>query len=204
MNAAVTIDLLRHGETGQDGFRGSLDDALTPHGWEQMRAAVQRAGPRGAIISSPMVRCAVFAAGIAQDNAIPLHIDERLRELHFGQWEGLTASELMHTQPEALTQFWSDPYAHSPPDAESLEAFESRVLSAWSDIARHHAGCRVLIVTHGGVIRMILRHTRGLPRASLLQLDVPHASLHRVGAPDSLAETQDSLAETQDEGKSPK
>ncbi|WP_173425610.1 histidine phosphatase family protein, partial [Stutzerimonas stutzeri] len=56
---SARIDLLRHGETERGGgFRGSLDDALTDRGWQQMREAVDGAGPWDALISSPLQRCA--------------------------------------------------------------------------------------------------------------------------------------------------
>ena len=58
----MILDLLRHGETEQGGLRGSLDDALTEKGWAQMRDAVAEAGPWQVLVSSPLQRCARFAA----------------------------------------------------------------------------------------------------------------------------------------------
>ena len=56
------LDLLRHGETELGGgLRGSLDDALTATGWQQMREAVQGRGPWDRVLSSPLQRCARFA-----------------------------------------------------------------------------------------------------------------------------------------------
>jgi broad specificity phosphatase PhoE len=58
----LRLDLLRHGETELGGgLRGSLDDALTDKGWQQMRAAVVEQGPWDRLVSSPLQRCARFA-----------------------------------------------------------------------------------------------------------------------------------------------
>ncbi len=174
------IDALRHGATARAGFLGHLDVPLTPQGWAQMRAAVREGGPWDCAVSSPLTRCAEFAREFAALRGLPLHVDPRLRELHFGAWEGKDAQELSQTEPDALSRFWSDPYRHPPPGGETLEAFETRVLSAWRDLAERHAGQRLLVISHGGVIRMLLCHARGLARGELLRLDVPHASLHRI------------------------
>lgn len=176
----MVADLLRHGETGLGGFRGRLDDPLTPVGWEQMRRATVRNGPWQAVVSSPLVRCAAFAAEFAGESGLPLTYDERLAELDFGDWEGLGAEQLMQAHPEMLKRFWSDPWGCTPPNGESLAAFERRVRSALDDLARCHDGRCVLVVTHGGVIRLALCLAQGLGRGELLRLDVPHASLHRV------------------------
>lgn len=178
---ATRVDLLRHGETtGGALFRGSVDDALTPRGLNEMRAAVASAGPWDAVVSSPLARCTLFARDWAQRCGLPLLIEQDLRELHFGAWEGECAAVLMRTDADRLSRFWADPYAHPPPEGESVDAFEQRVLRAWNTIIERHADARILIVTHGGVIRVILRVLEKRPRSTLLERDVPLASLHTI------------------------
>lgn len=178
----TSVGLLRYGATARQGFLGSTDEPLMPQGLEQMRAAVGKGGGWDTVVSSPLARCAAFALEFATLRGIALHIDRRLRELHFGEWEGMSAVQLMRARPEALARFWDDPYGNVPPGGELLRAFERRVLAAWGDAVQRYAGCRVLVVTHGGVIRVILRHVRGLARTALLRLDVPHASLRCITA----------------------
>ena len=173
------IDLLRHGDTGFSGFRGSLDDELAPPGWQQMEQAI--AGMEwNVVVSSPRLRCAAFAQTLAARCELPLHLDERLAEMHFGAWEGKTAAELMQSDAGALQNFWQDPECYPPPQGERMEKFSARVLQAWQDIQQQYAGQRVLVVTHGGVIRRILCHTHGLPLSELLSLEVAHGSLHMI------------------------
>lgn len=183
MPAGAVIDLLRHGETGQSGFRGRLDDPLTPAGWEQMRRATHEVRmPWQAVVSSPLARCADFARTFAAERGLPVEWDVRLVELDFGDWEGMGAETLQRTQSEVLGRFWADPWTFAPPNGEPVAEFERRVRAAWADISECHAGRHVLVVTHGGVIRLLLCLARGLARGELLRLAVPHASLHRIGA----------------------
>lgn len=177
----VYLELLRHGETELGGgLRGSLDDALTATGWAQLRAAVAEAGPWDRLISSPLQRCARFAEELAAQQGVPLSLEADLQELHFGAWEGRSTAELMHSSATELGQFWSDPYAFTPPAGEPLLAFEARILSAVQRLQARHAGERLLLVTHGGVIRLLLARARGLPRTDLLQVEVSHAERFRL------------------------
>lgn len=187
----LQLDLLRHGETELGGgLRGSLDDALTVLGWEQMREAVKGQGPWDRIVSSPLQRCALFARELSEQLNLPLSLEKDLQELHFGEWEGQSAAALMETDAEALGQFWSDPYAFTPPDGEPVLAFSTRVLSAVSRLQQAFAGERVLLVCHAGVIKLLLAQARGLPREQLLQVSVLHGALFGlcVGAEGQLGE----------------
>lgn len=177
----MIADLLRHGETELGGgLRGSLDDALTELGWAQMRAAVAQGGPWVRIISSPLQRCARFAQALAAQLDVPLQLEPGLQELHFGDWEGRSAADLMVTDEQGLGLFWADPYAFTPPGGEPVAGFAERVLTAMAHLHQAHAGEHVLLVTHGGVMRLLLARARGLPREQLLQVVVGHGAVHRL------------------------
>lgn len=174
----LRLDLLRHGETvAGGGFRGRLDDELTARGWQQLRQSVSNGGPWQRIVSSPLVRCARFARELAERQKLELEIEPGFRELDFGDWEGRTAAELMVDQSVELGRFWNDPYGFNPPGGEPLAAFEARVLTALERLTDRCAGERVLLVTHGGVMRLLLAEARGLPRERLLQVEVRHGDL---------------------------
>lgn len=174
----LRLDLLRHGETELGGgLRGSLDDALTENGWRQMRAAVAEGGPWDRIVSSPLQRCARFAAELGERLNLSVHLDKDLQELHFGSWEGQSAAALMETDAEALGLFWADPYAFTPPQGEQVADFSRRVLAAVARLHSAHAGERVLLVSHGGVMRLLLAQARDLPREQLLNVEVGHGAM---------------------------
>ncbi|MCX4216898.1 MULTISPECIES: alpha-ribazole phosphatase family protein [unclassified Pseudomonas] len=187
----LRLDLLRHGETELGGgLRGSLDDALTEKGWAQMREAVIGKGPWDRLVSSPLQRCARFAEELSAQRDLPVSLDKNLQELHFGAWEGQSAAALMETDAEALGLFWADPYGFTPPQGEPVSDFSARVLAAVMRLHAAHAGERVLLVSHGGVIRLLLARARGLPREQLLNVEVAHGALFSliVSADGSLKE----------------
>ena len=185
------LDLLRHGETELGGgLRGSLDDALTAKGWAQMREAVLAHGPWDRLVSSPLQRCARFAEELGARLNLPVSLEQDLQELHFGAWEGQSAVQLMETDAEALGLFWADPYSFTPPDGEPVEAFSQRVRDAVLRLHQLYAGQRVLLISHGGVMRLLLAQARGLPREQLLNVEVGHGGLFslRVEADGVLSE----------------
>jgi alpha-ribazole phosphatase len=181
------ISLLRHGATAAAGrYCGSTDVPLNEEGWRQMWTAVAgRAWDR--ILCSPLERCAAFSAALAQRLAIPVMADPRLREMHFGDWEGQSPEEIMAYAPDALQRFWADPIGGRPPQAESLSDVASRVLAAWHEMLDGDSDERVLVVTHGGPIRILLLKLSGRPQAEILHLEVPHAALFDVSPLESIA-----------------
>lgn len=174
------IDMLRHGEpVGGRRYRGQIDDPLSEKGWRQMRAAT--AGERSwtAIVSSPLARCRAFAEELAGETGLPLHFDERLKEVGFGQWEGKTAEELRAADPDAVFNFKRDPVAFRPPGAEALGDFYGRVAAAYEDILGRYAGGHVLVVCHAGVMRMAICRTLGMPASHGYRLQIGSAGVAR-------------------------
>jgi len=179
----TTIDLIRHGEPlGGRKFRGSLDDVLSDAGWRQMRDAVAPGAPWQRIINSPLLRCSEFAHELAGQHDIPQRVERGFREVHFGLWEGLTGAEIMAEWPGLLDKVWSDPVAHTAPEGELLLDFKKRVAAAWDKTLAMHAGQHLLVIAHGGTIRMILCHALGLPIEHMWRIDVQYASLSRLRA----------------------
>ncbi|WP_019611794.1 histidine phosphatase family protein [Thioalkalivibrio sp. AKL7] len=181
MSAGGTrIGLLRHGETTGQGFCGRGSDVpLTEGGWTAMRDALAGGSVWDRIVCSPLMRCRAPAQAFAEEAGVPLAVDDRLAELDFGTWEGRTAAALMETDAGALGRFWQDPLNHPPPDGESLQEFRDRVVAGWNDLAPSENE-RVLVIVHGGVIRLIRALREGWPLEKLLGIDVPLASLHVV------------------------
>lgn len=174
----MQLSLLRHGATELSGaFRGSLDDPLTAQGWQQMWQGVQGLSGIEQLVSSPLQRCRLFAETLASQQLLPLTLDANWQELHFGDWEGKTAAELMRTAEADLTQFWQDPLHFTPPNAEPLTAFMQRIEAALAQLQAACKGKHVLLISHGGVMRYLLLKARGLPLSHLLQIEVPHGSL---------------------------
>jgi len=158
---ATFIDVIRHGEpVGGRRYRGySVDDPLTEKGWAQMRTAVQKNPPWQHIVSSPLKRCLEFSTELATNLQIPYSIDDRVKEIGFGCWEGKTPEEILAEDSDALNHFYTDPVHNRPEGAELLDSFAARVWEAYQDILQQYQGKHVLIVAHAGVARAIIART---------------------------------------------
>jgi alpha-ribazole phosphatase len=176
---SMQIDLLRHGDTGQRSYRGQLDDALSQQGWVQLRDAVKGCD-WDIIVSSSLQRCSAFAQELARARGVPLRIDARLAEYHFGHWQGVPIEDIAEEQGDALANFWADPVAYPPPGGETFDAFRRRLSDALDDAVSEAAGQRVLVVTHGGAIRLLRCLVEKRSYGDMAGIDVPHASIHRL------------------------
>ncbi|NOX76449.1 MAG: alpha-ribazole phosphatase family protein [Gammaproteobacteria bacterium] len=184
-NLTTIIDLLRHGEpVGGPRYRGHRDDPLTTRGWQQMSNAVEQLDGQDSawshIISSPLQRCHDFAQQLARRRAITLEREPQLREIHFGQWEGKTSAQILRKDPDTLPRYWENPQAVTPPGGEPLARFQRRVADAWGRLLHRHAGKHVLLVTHGGVMRVLLNDVLNVPQQAMFGINIPYACLSRL------------------------
>ena len=113
---------------------GQLDVTLTPGGRNEAEALARRlAGVRiDRIVSSPMLRALETAQTIARGR--PVELDERLRELDYGRWEGLTYAEIDAHDPELRARWEHDPAATHSPGGESGDDVAGRALNFLVDV----------------------------------------------------------------------
>lgn len=181
MDASTVVELLRHGEpVGGTRIRGQSDDPLSERGWQQMWQAVGETAPWQAIITSPLLRCAAFARALAERHGLPVQVEPRFKEIGFGAWEGHAPEEIARRDPERYARFRDDPLHYLPPGAEGVAEFAARVGEAWETLLDEHAGGRVLVVCHAGVIRAVLGYVLGAPPSHLFRVQVEYASLTRI------------------------
>lgn len=170
------ITLLRHGATTLPGrYLGQADVPLSATGLAAMHAAL---GDEAfdAIVSSPLQRCAAFAQEFSARHALPCTLDADWMELGFGAWDGQSAQEIMQHSPEALQNFWRDPIRHPPPGGEALPEATQRILAGWHRLADMP---RTLIVTHGGVMRLLFCQLMQLPLERLWSIEINHVARMR-------------------------
>ncbi|WP_078553213.1 histidine phosphatase family protein [Bacillus alkalicellulosilyticus] len=161
MDGRVDITLLRHGVTQanvEKRYLGWSDVPLTNNGKEQLKElSNHRYPPASLLFSSDLQRC-YDTAKILYPNQTITHL-MALREIHFGQWELQTYDDL---QGIPLYRQWLDePKNVCPPNGESFIAFEQRVLSCWEQITKSAVQNQIehiVIVSHGGPIRLLLTH----------------------------------------------
>jgi broad specificity phosphatase PhoE len=190
----LTLILTRHGQAapGDLMLGGQLDLRLTPEGLEEAEALARRlSGVRiDRIVASPMLRALETAQAIATGR--PVEVDERLRELDYGQWEGLTYAEIEARDPELRARWERDPAETHSPGGESGDDVASRALSFLVDLlaaelpvsngaarrspdpggargpvpesqAEADGERRVLVVAHGTYNRVLLCVALGVP-----------------------------------------
>lgn len=176
----MIIDLLRHGEVvGEACFRGHTDEPLSKAGWQQMTAALDGYEIEK-VVCSPLIRCADFTKQWSiQKNIIEQQIPE-FKEINFGDWDGLTAKKIQKTNKNELDDFWTNPVENTPPNGENLLDFQKRVLLGWNNLIIHNKNKNTLLVTHGGVIKIIMSHVLSIPLNKLLSIEVPLASMTRI------------------------
>jgi alpha-ribazole phosphatase len=150
---------IRHAETDLAGtFCGHSDPPVNARGREQIQALIARLADDSinAIYSSDLSRAVTTASALAQAFGAPLTTSAALREIHFGHWEGLTWNEI-ERRDAAYAKQWTEAFPHlSAPGGEEYSRFEARIRSEVDRlllVARHK---RVAVVTHAGVIRLVL------------------------------------------------
>ncbi|NOY67777.1 MAG: alpha-ribazole phosphatase family protein [Gammaproteobacteria bacterium] len=189
------IDLLRHGEPlgGNEVFRGRTDDPLTETGWQQMHSTVSDHAHWDNIITSPALRCAKFAEALSERLSIPVNHSKQLWEIDLGEWDGKLFSDIQQSYPDHFAQLWQDPVNNTPPGGEPLPEFQQRILTEWDQLQKKNKGRHVLVIAHGGTIRIIIGHILGMPLESLLKLELPYAGISRIRSYSDKTTTSSSL-----------
>ena len=159
------IDIIRHGEPeGGQRYRGyTVDDPLSDKGWQQMWNVVPDQACWHHIISSPLARCKNFAQSLAEKSNVGFSIEDNLKEIGFGVWEGRTPDDTKANEGDALQKFIDDPVHNRPLGAEPLDSFVDRVWTVYQSVSKQYRGKHVLIVAHAGVIRAITSKILGMP-----------------------------------------
>jgi alpha-ribazole phosphatase/probable phosphoglycerate mutase len=151
---------IRHAETDMRGtFCGQSDPPVNAAGYEQIARLLRslRGQSFDAVYTSDLRRALTTAAALADFFNIPCIARPALREIHFGSWEGLTWREIELLDPVHPAR-WLREYPTLPaPGGESFSSFEDRVSAETDSILRQNDHRRVLVVTHAGVMRSILR-----------------------------------------------
>ncbi len=182
----MTILLVRHGETGwnrERRYQGWLDSPLTERGIAQASAigrllvSLPDAADR-TIVASPLGR-ARRTAEIIRDQLRgigSLRVDELLRELTMGSWDGLTFNQIEAISPGIFEREGPE-WCFASPDGESYTGFAGRV-GEW--LGEQDEPLTTLVVAHGLVSRVLRGLYAGLPRADALTLPVPQDRIFRL------------------------
>ena len=157
---------VRHGETDwnlEKRYQGRSDLSLNETGRRQAAEVAEKLLNNSvrSIYSSTLARAKETADIIGERLNLPVYEDERLVELDFGRWEGLTFTEIYDAYRQEFSDWYESPFHVTTPDGESLSQLLNRVLPAVQALNQRHSGHpsdTVVIVTHGAVIKALLAH----------------------------------------------
>ncbi len=139
-------------------FCGSIDPPLNATGLAMADALAARYGAAGlaAIWASPKLRTRQTAAPTAAAAALEVQLDEGLREIAYGEWEGRPEEEVAKVEPERFHAWADHPGKVAPPGGENAVEIAERALAAVDRIRARHADGKVLVVSHKATIRVLL------------------------------------------------
>ena len=132
------------------------------------------------VISSPLIRCMSFAKHFAEQKHIPLVIESKFQELHFGDWEGRSIERVWADEPEAVSAWIANPILSPPPKGEAADVFSARVIAGLRAVVEANTGDHILLISHGGVMRALLAHCLAMPLLELNRFDIPYACVSRI------------------------
>jgi len=182
------LSLVRHGETEWNAggrHQGQADSQLSQRGLAQAEALAERWAREGArfdaVYSSDLGRAMRTAEIVVARIGGEIRAEASLRERGLGIFEGLTYEEIDERHPEeALLHRSGDPHFR-PEGGESYVDLYGRSVAMLRAIARRHEAERVLVVTHGGVVSMVVREALGLGLAVERRVSLPNAGICQLG-----------------------
>ena len=160
--------LARHGQTEwhhDNRYAGRTDVKLNERGFEEAQALASRAEREQPdhVVCSPLSRAIETAQPAAEACGAKLLVDDGLREVDFGQWEGKTLTEIREADLDAVKRFEANPVEHGFPEGEPLPDAAKRALETLRELDRDHPGQKILMVAHNTLIRLALCSLLGIP-----------------------------------------
>ncbi len=154
---------------------GQSDVACTTQFEEEVGQVRQKLGNLAdyLVYSSPLKRCTCLAEKLSANFVM----DNRLLELHFGDWEMQAWSSLEGPQ---LGQWMADFVNVPPPNGESYRDLYQRCEEFLGEVSGKHQDQKLVLVTHGGVIRAIVSYLLGLPLENSFRLAFDYGSVSLV------------------------
>ncbi len=134
------------------------------------------------VYSSPLLRCQCLAEALCLDAHLGLNqhtiiADDRLKELHFGDWELSAWDDI----PREVFDTWANDYANlAPPNGETFTQLHERAKSFLAEVSIHSPDQHILVITHGGLIRALIAEVMEIPLKRLFRVVIDHASLTQL------------------------
>jgi probable phosphoglycerate mutase len=179
------VYIARHGETQwnvERRIQGNLEVELNAKGRAQARLMRKRLETThfAAIITSSLSRAVRTAEPLAEALGIRIQSDERLREMGFGELEGMEMDRLAEAENRIFQAFWRNPTEVTIPGGEDYRLLHERVSSAYEEARGVYPDEDLLFVAHKQVNRALLAHLTGTPLAEAARIEQPNDHIFRV------------------------
>ena len=176
---------IRHGETAWNvgaRIQGHLDIALNDTGrWQARRMAAALADERlDAIYTSDLQRALQTAQALADASGQTIVANAGLRERCFGEFEGLTFSEVELRWPDQGARWRKRDPRFGPPGGETLQRFYDRCVETVNRLAHGHPGQTIAMVAHGGVLDCLYRAATRIDLQAPRSWQLGNASINRL------------------------
>ena len=175
--------LVRHGETAWNAegrIQGMLDVPLNELGLAQAKVVADelaRSIDVASIVCSDLVRTRETAKPLVDATGFAITFDARLRERHFGVLQGITYEEWRTRDAEGMARYNAGEADYGPEGGETARGFLDRCVNAITDLVIASNEKTLILVTHGGVVSSMYRHSQGLEFHSQRTWSVPNASI---------------------------
>lgn len=161
MTPPVSLLLARHGQTEwhhDNRYAGRSDIALNGVGHREAEILARRAREEepASVICSQLTRAIDTARPVAAACGVELEIEERLREVDFGAWEGKTLEEAREDNPDQVDKFERNPDNAPFPNGEPLPDAAARALEVYRELHQRYGGQKVLVIAHNTLLRLSL------------------------------------------------
>lgn len=188
----TVLYLVRHGETDwnkENRCQGCIDIELNKDGILQAEAAAKRLSAENIdiVYSSSLKRAYTTAEIINKSLSVDLIKNESLNEINFGEWEGLTFDEMRRQSQYDYDKWRFTPHLVNFPGEGSLKNVQDRAMKFVNDIIDKNNGKNILIVSHGGVLKLIVLGVLGIGLEAYSKFYIINASLSIIVVDDKRA-----------------
>lgn len=170
---------VRHGPTHASGAVGWTDLPADLSDTAAIRRLSLYLPERASVISSDLMRASATADAITNSENRRPH-NPNLRELNYGDWDGLPFDEIGKRDPVLSRQIWQDPGDVAPPNGESWNMLSTRVDGAVDDIISQNAGESVVVVAHFAVILTALQRASNMSAKAAFSFKIDNLSVTRL------------------------
>lgn len=169
------VILVRHGQTlwnVEFRYQGQSDISLNEVGLHQAKLVAKRLQDEkiAAVYASDLGRARTTAEEIAGYHNLPVGIVPNLKEISFGDWEGLTFREINEKWPGVMDNIFKSPAAVEIPGGETYSKVQERAAKAMDSLIKKHPDDTIVVVSHGATIRTILCAALEIPLTSIWRI----------------------------------